>query len=152
MKFNELISSLTDADNALRSEAVKAVNLALVVRNWLFGWYIVEFEQNGEDRAKYGKKLIEQIARSLKNQGVLGCAVTNLRNFRVFYDRFVEKGDIHDFQIHQTLSGEFRILLPNTINSTECGAKPSPLKSQTLSDEFGKQYHNSKKTAVFSIF
>ena len=151
MKFNELISSLTDADNALRSEAVKAVNLALVVRNWLFGWYIVEFEQNGEDRAKYGKKLIEQIARSLKKQGVSGCAVTNLRNFRVFYDRFVEKGDIHDSQIHQTVSGEFRILLPNTTNSTECGTKPSPLKSQTLSGEFGKQYQNSQKTAIRSI-
>jgi hypothetical protein len=38
----------------LRSRASRAVDTYLVVRNWLFGRYIVEFEQRGSDSARYG--------------------------------------------------------------------------------------------------
>lgn len=115
MKFQDLISELTNADLVLRSETVRAINLALVVRNWLFGWYIVEFEQNGEDRAKYGDGLIKQIAGQLKKKGVSGCALSNLKNIRMFYDRFSYKSDFIPFLTNpngeskksQTLSGEF---------------------------------------------
>ena len=40
------------------TRAAVAVNQALVLRNWLIGAYIVEFEQNGTDRAKYGTRLL----------------------------------------------------------------------------------------------
>ena len=37
--------------------AAQAIDRALVARNWLFGWYIVEYEQNGADRAERGPNL-----------------------------------------------------------------------------------------------
>ena len=42
----------------------KAVNQSLTVRNWLIGLYIVEFEQRGEDRAKYGERLLTDLSAS----------------------------------------------------------------------------------------
>lgn len=55
----------------------------MTVRNWLIGFYLVEFEQNGDDRAAYGQKLIDQTATQLKH--VRGLAASNLKNFRQFY-------------------------------------------------------------------
>jgi hypothetical protein len=39
------------------------------VRNWLIGLYTVEFEQKGEDRAKYGERLLAELATSIKIRG-----------------------------------------------------------------------------------
>jgi predicted nuclease of restriction endonuclease-like (RecB) superfamily len=39
------------------------VNTSLTLRNWIIGYYIVEYEQNGKDRAEYGEKLIRMISR-----------------------------------------------------------------------------------------
>jgi hypothetical protein len=55
------------------------------LKNWLFGYYIVEYEQNGEDRAKYRKGLIDEISKHLKNNGLKGFAPTSLRSCRLFY-------------------------------------------------------------------
>jgi predicted nuclease of restriction endonuclease-like (RecB) superfamily len=63
----------------------------LVVRNWLFGWYIVEYEQEGADRAEiYGKRLIDRLSKSLKDRGLRGISPTNLRKFREFYVAYPE--------------------------------------------------------------
>lgn len=65
--FNTLISSIQQLHIQLQQSAVNAVNKMLTMRNWLIGYYIVEFEQNGKDRAEYGDQLIENIAAELKN-------------------------------------------------------------------------------------
>jgi predicted nuclease of restriction endonuclease-like (RecB) superfamily len=49
----------------------------------LFGYYIVEFEQNGEERAAYGAQLLARIAERCKN--IKGIDERSLRNFRTFY-------------------------------------------------------------------
>ena len=64
--FNNLISSIQQLHQQLQKSAVNAVNQMLTIRNWLIGYYIVEFEQNGKDRAKYGNRLIESLATELK--------------------------------------------------------------------------------------
>ena len=48
---------------------MKGVPFSLTARNWLVGYYIVEFEQNGEDRAKYGDKLINRLAKEINRKG-----------------------------------------------------------------------------------
>lgn len=159
MKFNELISGLTDADFILRSETVKAINLALVVRNWLFGWYIVEFEQNGEDRAKYGDGLINQIAEQLKKNGVSGCALSNLKNIRMFYNRFSYKCDSIPFFTNQndenkksqTVSGLFGKPSLKTKQLTKSVSDSHSEKSQTASGEFGNVLQNAQKTAFRAL-
>ena len=54
--------------NTLQAQAAHAVNLALTSRNWLMGCYIVEFEQNGEDRAAYGEQLLKKLEQRLKTK------------------------------------------------------------------------------------
>ncbi len=82
MKFDKLVISIQDTHEELQRSAVKAVNQSLTVRNWLIGLYIVEFEQNGEDRAKYGERLLQELAASVK---IRGLSKTNLKLCRQLY-------------------------------------------------------------------
>ncbi len=70
MKFQQLIKAISLVHSSLQNNAVKAVNRHLTFRNWLIGYYIVEFEQHGEDRAAYGIKLRETIAEKIKIKGL----------------------------------------------------------------------------------
>lgn len=81
--FNLLVTSIQQLHHQLQQSAVNAVNQMLTIRNWLIGYYIVEFEQNGKDRAEYGKSLLKSIANSLTH--VKGLDERSLRRFRLFY-------------------------------------------------------------------
>jgi hypothetical protein len=59
LHFENLVNNIEQIHHHFQQQAVKAVNVSLTIRNWLIGFYIVEFEQNGADRAKYGEKLIQ---------------------------------------------------------------------------------------------
>ena len=61
MNFDLLLNTIQQTHTVFQQNAVKAVNMSLTLRNWLIGYYIVEFEQNGEDRAIYGDKLIPNL-------------------------------------------------------------------------------------------
>ncbi len=65
--------------------AYKAVNHAMVRAYWNIGQLIVEDEQKGEKRAKYGEKLLDDIGRRLTNEFGRGFSVANLKNFRQFF-------------------------------------------------------------------
>ncbi len=52
------------------------------LRNWLIGAYTVAFEQDGEDRAEYGARLLEQPAEALSRAACGGLSARNLWNFR----------------------------------------------------------------------
>lgn len=81
--FNNLVSNIQQLHNQLQQSAVNAVNQMLSIRNWLIGCYIVEFEQNGKDRAEYGKSLLKSIAGNLNH--IKGLDERSLRRFRLFY-------------------------------------------------------------------
>src|SRR5690606_30123953 len=86
----------------LQQNAVKAVNIHITLRNWLTGFYIVEFEQNGSDRAEYGVKLLDNLA---KNIGVKGLSAPELSRCRQFYHTYP--------QILGLVTQEFEKLLPS---------------------------------------
>jgi len=69
MNFESLVGRINQVQDVLQSQAAHAINLALTARNWLVGYYIVEFEQHGEDRAKYGEKLLNRLAQSINKKG-----------------------------------------------------------------------------------
>jgi len=96
--FEELVSSIYQTHCILQENATKVINYNLTVRNWLIGCYIIEFEQNGEDRAKYGSNLLEEIAEKLKNKGLKGLHRRALNTCRLFYQTYP--------QIWLTLSAE----------------------------------------------
>lgn len=98
MNFKKLIAQIEQTHTALQQSAVKAVNTHLTIRNWLIGWYIVTYEQNGEDRAKYGKQLLLQIATQLNTSGL---SYRNLKLFRQFYLCYT--------QIGQTVSAQLEV-------------------------------------------
>jgi predicted nuclease of restriction endonuclease-like (RecB) superfamily len=104
LNFESLVSVIEQTHIHLQHQAVKAVNVSLTVRNWLIGYYIVEFEQKGEDRAKYGQKLFKVLAEKIS---VKGLGETNLKLSRQFYSTYPELGNI--------ILEEIAIFLPNQI-------------------------------------
>ena len=82
MNFESLVGRINLIQDALQAQAAHAVNLSLTARNWLVGYYIVEFEQHGEDHAKYGEKLLNRLSKSINRKGF---DPRRLREFRQFY-------------------------------------------------------------------
>lgn len=83
MNFESLVSLIEQTHHHFQQQAVKAVNVSLTVRNWLVGFYIVEFELNGEDRARYGDNLFSELGK--KFQHIKGIDRRSLYRFKDFY-------------------------------------------------------------------
>ncbi len=66
MNIEQLSKNIVEIHQQLQKKASAAVNISLTIRNWFIGYYIVEYEQKGEDRAKYGKKLIRTLSKKLQ--------------------------------------------------------------------------------------
>jgi predicted nuclease of restriction endonuclease-like (RecB) superfamily len=89
MKFEQLVFTIQETHNTIQESAIKAINKHLTIRNWLIGFYIIEFEQNGDDRAKYGEKLLQKLADSLTSDAL---SYRNLRLFKLFYQTYPQIG------------------------------------------------------------
>lgn len=85
--FGRIVSILEQA----RGNVVRAVNTSMVRAYWMIGREIVEGLQGGEDRAEYGKKLVEDLAARLTERYGKGFSVANLKNFRQFYQAYSER-------------------------------------------------------------
>ena len=88
-----------------RANVVRSINTNLVLANWAIGRELVEAVQEGQERAAYGKKVLELLARHLTKAAGKGYSATNLRNFRRFYLAFQERRP----QILQKLSAELAL-------------------------------------------
>lgn len=82
MNLPGLSSTIGEIDHSLSQAANRAVNSLLTARNWLIGFYIVEYEDAGEDRAKYGENITQELANQLDRRGL---SARNLWLFRQFY-------------------------------------------------------------------
>jgi predicted nuclease of restriction endonuclease-like (RecB) superfamily len=89
MNFEILKENIQNTHIATQQSAVKAVNTYLTVRNWLVGYYIVTFEQHGEDRAKYGTFLLQKLADRLDQKSL---SHRNLKLCRQFYGEYPQIG------------------------------------------------------------
>ena len=85
MNYPALLTAISTAHAQAQAGAAGAVNRHLILRNWLIGAYLVEFEQRGEGRAKYGASLLKRVATDLQAREVPGCAIRMLERMRVFY-------------------------------------------------------------------
>lgn len=119
MTFKTLISNINDIHNTLQIKTLQSVSVNLTIRNYLIGHYIIEYEQNGNDRAEYGAKIIDNLADSLKH--IKGLSTTNLRLFRQFYSMYP--------QIHQSLPDQLKIAIKIHQSSTD--ESKTNLKIQT---------------------
>jgi hypothetical protein len=90
-EFENLIGLFSQTQTAMQIQAARSVDIALVVRNWLFGWYIVEFENGGLGRAElYGKELIKRLSEKLTANLGKGFSKRSLEQYRKFYSVYKE--------------------------------------------------------------
>lgn len=82
MNFPTLVSDIRALTSSAQAAAARTADRLLTLRSWLIGAWIVEYEQNGEDRAAYGEALIERLAEDLDRDEVRGLSARNLKNFR----------------------------------------------------------------------
>ncbi len=140
MNINVLTDKIISIHNELQGRAKSAINISLTVRNWLIGNYIIEYEQNGSDRAKYGEKLLFHLSKRLKLKGLKNVNEAELRRFRIFHNTYQ-----HFFKfftnpsknaIRGTVSHEFNVA---AIRGTLSHVLDNPKFLQTPSKEFSKQ-------------
>ncbi len=89
-KLFEHISSLIEES---RRHIAKAVNTAMVYTYYGVGQYIVEFEQNGDYRAAYGKGVLNRLSTKLTGQFGKGWSVDTLENCRKFFQVYSISSD-----------------------------------------------------------
>jgi predicted nuclease of restriction endonuclease-like (RecB) superfamily len=85
VNYDALLGHIATLHALTTGSAAAAVNQALLVRNWLMGAWIVEFEQFGADRATYGSGLLKRLAKDLRASGLRGVSPDLLERMRGFY-------------------------------------------------------------------
>ena len=84
----EFCQAVADLLRNARSNSYRAVNFIMVEAYWNVGRMIVEEEQQGKERAGYGKALIRDLSERLTLEFGSGFGVSNLAYFRQFYLSF----------------------------------------------------------------
>ena len=102
MNFESLVGHINQVQDVLQAQAAHAVNLSLTSRNWLVGYYIVEYEQHGEDRAKYGDNLINRLAKDINRKGF---EPRTLRLYRRIYLIYPQLGTEIETYLHNNSLG-----------------------------------------------
>ncbi len=106
--FDSLVAVCLRTHEEMQHQAARSINLSLVVRNWLFGRYMVEYEQHGTDRAEYGSRFVDMFSKRLREQGLRGSSPTRLRLCRSLYlaYREIQPTLSEEFEKHQLLGGD----------------------------------------------
>lgn len=82
LDFESLVNRIQNSSFVLQENARMIINRNVTVRAWLTGFYIVEYEQRGTDRAKYGEQLLNRLSKRLDNKSY---GLSSLKNYRQFY-------------------------------------------------------------------
>ena len=114
--------------DSARESAVRSVNAAMTAAYWLVGHRIVEFEQSGEERAKYGAALIERLAADLTQRFGRGFSRQNIQHMRLLYLSYPPD------KIRQTLSGNLGRSLQLPIRQTASGESDATSIDVPLAD------------------
>lgn len=83
--FDTLVSRIQATSDVLRQDALVVINRNVTTRAWLTGYYIVEYEQHGKDRAEYGAGLLKALAERLEDRDV---SHETLKKNRRFYQTY----------------------------------------------------------------
>ena len=84
-KYNQLLYSIGLTIEQARQNAIKVVNTELVKANWEIGRHIVEYEQQGKERAEYGSDLLAKLSKDLRQRFGKGFGRRNILDMRRFY-------------------------------------------------------------------
>jgi len=93
LDFTALVEAIRQVHLHCASQARRAVNINLTLRNWLIGGYIHHYELNGRDRATYGEGLVDRLALELSKQEVTACDRQRLYGYLAFFRAYPQIGD-----------------------------------------------------------
>ena len=126
--MKDLLKNIRELIMSARSAAVHSVNLIQVATNFEIGRHIIEHEQEGAERAKYGEAILKELATLLTNEFGRGFSLTNLKMMRKFYMTYRE-----------------------AISQTASDLSPLIEKGQTMSDLLGQSTALSQKSLMKDI-
>ncbi len=118
--FQQVVELLQNA----RQQVLRTVNSTMTITYFEIGRMIVEEEQNGKDRAEYGKQLLKGLSQQLTKEFGKGFSVDNLQNIRKFY---------LVYSISETVSSILQNQIPQTLS-----AELQNEKTQSVTAEFNK--------------
>ena len=87
-EYVRLVSQISDLWENAKNKAALAINTELLDANWQTGQYIVEFEQGGNAKAKYGDRLLVNLSKDLTRLRGRGFSRSVLTYMRKFYLAF----------------------------------------------------------------
>jgi predicted nuclease of restriction endonuclease-like (RecB) superfamily len=115
--FYEAIRSLV---LSARQSAARGVNLLQVYTNYEIGRRIFDQEQQGADRAQYGKEIVRELAKRLTGEFGNGFSISNLKYMRKFYLVYPDRVP----RIGQTAPGQFQpFTLPQSLSGNSAAAR-----------------------------
>ena len=99
ISYDDLVIAVKNVHQFSYQAAVKAINRYATMRNWLIGFFIVEYQQKGQDRAAYGERLLKNLENTLQTRGL---NVTLFQNCRLFYACYPQVADLFEVKIQPT--------------------------------------------------
>ena len=155
-EYVRLVSLISDTWEQAKGRSALAINTELLEANWQTGRYIVEFEQGGNTKARYGEQLITNLAKDLTRMKGRGFSRSNLIYMRKFYLVF-PKSETLSHQL--TWSQYFELLkcedpLEMQFYMKECinqGWKVRELKRQINSSLFQRLALSTDKEGVLAL-
>ena len=145
--FDHLSDMVTQLHDSAYSATVKAINRFATVRNYVIGFYIVEYEQHGSDRAKYGDRLLKRLVERVNKRGINETLLQSCRKFYTLYPQiqFYLEGKSptmldESSSIYATLSHKFEneksATASHLLEKIPTASGESSSISPTLSEEF----------------
>lgn len=121
MKFEILANSIKKINSKASNAAKRAVNQSMTLRNWAIGYYIVEYEQGGSDRAEYGANLLKNLEKQIDEKGMNVTLFKWCRQFYIMYPQigatvshlFALSTDAKDFETYNQFKTDADTLLNN---------------------------------------
>ena len=137
--FETLVSQIKSIGDALQQDARVVINRNITTKAWLTGYYIVEYEQHGKDRAKYGEGLLQKLSKRL---GGKSYSATNLRSYRLFYILYPELRSVIANYLFERFGGE-------TVESSPITFLPPQIQQSLIAElqDEGKQQSLTAKSA-----
>lgn len=111
--FDQLSDAVRSINRTMRTSAIKAINRIMTVRNYIIGYYIVEYEQKGCDRANYGEGLLKRLEHSVNEKGLNETLFKIARNFYLNYPQ------VREYLLNTKSATPSHFFGKNPTNSTE---------------------------------
>ena len=122
INFDSLVSQIEQTNEALQNNARIVINRHVTAKAWLTGYYIVEYEQKGSDRAKYGDRLLQNLSKRLGGKNFSYRSLKLYRQFFITYVGLLEpikEFVIRSFPIRQSLIAQFETFDCQTIEKSQ---------------------------------